>query len=78
MNPVHNKEMIYDPYPLSSESAGDNEGDINGIPAHNYSVKPFKEASSTPTRSMIHGRDNLNFFPPDLCELGFADLQRRC
>lgn len=78
VNPVHNTEMISDPYPLSNESAGDNEGDINGIPAHNNSVEPFKKASSAPTRCRIHGDANLKFPPPDLCELGFAKVQRRC
>lgn len=78
MNPKHNIKTSSDPYPFSNESAGNNEGDINGIPAHNYSVKPFKEASATPTRCRIHRRANLNFFLPDLCKLGFAELQRRC
>ena len=78
MYQMHKKNMSSDPYPLSKESASDDEGDINGIPAHNYSIQTFKEASSTPTSCRIHGRASLNFVSPDLCELGFAELPRRC
>lgn len=59
MDWMQNIKMSYGPHPLSNKSAGDNEGDIDGVPAHNNSVKPFKKASSAPTSCRIHWRVGL-------------------
>ena len=59
MNSMKNIKMSPGPYPLANKSAGDNESDINEVPAHNNSVMALTEAASTPTSGRIHWRREL-------------------
>jgi hypothetical protein len=44
------------PYSFSEESAGDDEGGVDGGPAHDHLVKPFEKASAAASSSRwIHG-----------------------
>lgn len=63
-------------HPLTEESAGDDECDVDGVTAHNDPVKPFEYASTGSSSCWIHGemRESL-LLAADLCARVYSELE---
>lgn len=75
-NQWSNPNLSSEPHPLTEESAGDDECDVDGVTAHNDPVKPFEYASTGSSSCWIHGEMRESFYLLLICVLGFAQSSK--